>query len=82
MKLKSNKEGSWWLRALITIGTLAIGCALFILLAWLAAVLGFPPSLAWAAAIVGPIVIGGVYILVSFTTLGRYLWDLPPGSLG
>ncbi len=77
-----RKEGSWWLRALVSIGTFTIGCALLILLVWLAVVLGFPPSMSWLVFVVGPLVIGGVYILVSFTTLGKFLWDLPPGSLG
>lgn len=77
-----QREGSWWLRALVSIGTFAIGCALFFLLVWLAVVLGVPPSLAWLVYVVGPLVVGGFYILVSFTTLGKYLWELPPGSLG
>ncbi len=78
----SKKDGSWWLRALVSIGTLAVGCALVILLGGLAGTFGFPPSLAWLIYIVGPLMIVGVYILVSFTTLGKYLWDFPPGSLG
>ena len=77
-----RKEGTWWIRALVSIGTFVLGGVLFVLVAWFAALLGFPPSLAWVAYIVGPIVIGGVYLLVAFTTLGKYLWDLPPGSLG
>lgn len=77
-----RKEGAWWMRALVSIGTVVLGSALFLLIVWLAVVLGFPPSLAWVAYIVGPIVIGGVYLVVAFTTLGKYLWDLPPGSLG
>ena len=77
-----TKEGSWWMRPLVSIGTLVIGGALFLLLVWLAAALGLPPSWSWLVAVVGPIVIGGFYILVSFTALGKYLWNLPPGSLG
>jgi hypothetical protein len=70
------------LKALVTIATLVIGAALFFLIVWIGVLLGFPPSLSWIAGIIGPIVIGGVYILVSLTTLGKYLWHLPPGSLG
>ena len=77
-----RKEGSWWMRALVSLGTFVLGGVLFVILAWIAAVLGFPPSLAWVACIVGPIIVGAVYLLVAFTTLGKYLWDLPPGSLG
>ena len=77
-----RKEHSWWIRALVSTGTLAIGCALVILFGWLAGLLGLPPSLSWLVFVVGPIIICGVYILVAFTTLGKYLWDLPPGSLG
>lgn len=77
-----RKEGSWWMRALVSIGTLVIGGVLFICIVGLAVLLGLPPSLSWLAYVVGPVVIGGVYILVLFTSLGKYLWDLPPGSLG
>jgi uncharacterized membrane protein YuzA (DUF378 family) len=77
-----RKEGSWWMRALVSIGTLALGCVLFFTFVWIAGVLGLPPSLSWVVYVVGPIIIVGVYILVAFTTLGKYLWDFPPGSLG
>lgn len=77
-----NRIGDWLIRAVVSLATLLLGCLLFLLVAWTLALLGLPPSLSWLVLILGPIVVGRVYILVSFTRLGKYLWDLSPGSLG
>jgi hypothetical protein len=78
----SEKNENWVINALVSTATLAVGSLLFIVIVWLAASLGLPRSLSWTVLVMGPLVIGGVYVLVGFTSLGKYLWSLPPGSLG
>ena len=73
---------NWLTKTLVTMGTIAVGAIVYLALIWVLVQLGLPTSWNWVPLVLGPIVIGGVYIAVLFTSLGKYLFNLPPGSLG
>lgn len=73
---------NWLTKTLVTTATIALGAVVYLLLIWVLIQIGLPASWTWLPVVLGPLVVGGVYIAVLFTSLGKYLFNLPPGSLG
>lgn len=73
---------NWLTKTLVTASTIALGVVLYFALIWVLIQIGLPASWMWLPLVLGPVVVGGIYISVLLTSLGKYLFNLPPSSLG